>query len=114
MCLKDRPSSWKMLSPMLQRMAAMTLRSADARACLTYTIQESQVMAEEAEDLMEVKAVMAAAEEAEVANPPMEVEVKATAVEEVQVLAPEAEVADQTKMPLSLSATSPTLATRER
>ena len=77
-------------------------------------------MDQEVEDLMEVKvaamvaAAMAVAEEAEVANPLMEVEVKATAVEEVLVLAPEAEVADQTKMPLSLSATSPTLATRER
>lgn len=69
---------------------------------------------EEVEDPMEVKAVMAAAEEAEVANPLMAAEVKATAVEEVLVPVPEAEAEDQTKMPLSSSATSPTLATRER
>jgi len=69
---------------------------------------------EEVEDPMEVKAVMAAAEEAEVANPLMAVEVKATAVEEVLVPVPEVEAEDQTKMPLSSSATSLTLATRER
>jgi len=66
------------------------------------------------EDPMEVKAVMVAAEEAEVANPLMAVEVKATAVEEVLVPVPEVEAEDQTKMPLSSSATSLTLATRER
>jgi len=69
---------------------------------------------EEVEDPMEAKAVMAAAEEAEVANPLMAVEVKATAVEEVLVPVPEVEAEDQTKMPLSSSATSLTLATRER
>ena len=66
---------------------------------------------EEVEDPMEVRVVMAAVE---AANPLMAAEVKATAVEEVLVPVLEAEAEDQTKMPLSSSATSPTLATRER